>query len=68
VLAGLMKAGQVGAVVAVLQSWDDGERPELPDGYAVRHRSQRVGNLIVGTTRLSPIWDRLSRHERLRQS
>jgi len=62
VLAGLTKAGLVEAVAAVLQSWDDGERPELPDDYAVRNCSQRVVNLIVGTTRLSPIWDRLSRH------
>ena len=62
VLAGLTKAGLMEAVAAVLQSWDEGERPELPDDYAVRNCSQRVVNLIVGTTRLSPIWDRLSPH------
>jgi UDP-N-acetyl-L-fucosamine synthase len=67
VLAGLTKAGLVGDVAAVLQSWDDGEWPELPDDCAVRNCSQRVVNQIVRTTRLSPIWGRLSRHERFWQ-
>jgi UDP-N-acetylglucosamine 2-epimerase len=66
VLAGITKAGLVEAVAAVLQSWDDGERPELPERLRRAKCSQRV-NLIVGTTRLSPVWARLSRQARFWQ-
>ena len=52
------------AVNMVCQQWDAGLRGVSPADYEIHNCSQRVVNLIVGTTLLSRSWSHL--HERRR--
>ena len=52
------------AVSMVCQQWDAGLRAVAPAEYEIHNCSQRVVNLIVGTTLLSRSWSHL--HERSR--
>lgn len=52
------------AVSMVCQQWDAGLRADAPAEYEIHNCSQRVVNLIVGTTLLSRSWSHL--HERSR--
>ncbi|MEI8341095.1 MAG: UDP-N-acetylglucosamine 2-epimerase (non-hydrolyzing) [Verrucomicrobiota bacterium] len=59
ILAGCTRKGIEDSVTTVLDSWDRGVRPPCPADYEVTNCSERVVNLIVGTSRLLPIWDGL---------
>ena len=54
------------AVNVVCQQWDSGIRSVAPFEYEIHNCSQRVVNLIIGTTLLNRSWNNL--HERSRLS
>jgi UDP-N-acetyl-L-fucosamine synthase len=60
ILSGTSSQGVVDSVNTVLNSWDRGFRPPCPADYQVANCSERVVNLIIGTSRLLPIWDNLN--------
>jgi len=57
VLAGVTTDGLRDAVDLVLTSWDEGDVPDVPIEYTIGNCSQRVVRLVVGLSRLQPIWD-----------
>jgi len=64
ILAGTTTQGIIESVKTVLATWDSGFRPPCPADYQVTNCSERVLNLIVGTSRLLPIWDNLNSRQR----
>jgi UDP-N-acetyl-L-fucosamine synthase len=63
VITGLELDTIMGAVAAVTDQFARGLRAPVPDDYMITNVSQRVVNLILGTARLSNLWDGLIRHE-----
>jgi UDP-N-acetylglucosamine 2-epimerase len=63
-LAGITSDGLRDAVGVVLRSRDEGEIPDVPIEYTIKNCSQRVANLVIGLSRLHPIWDGLRRPKR----
>jgi UDP-N-acetylglucosamine 2-epimerase (non-hydrolysing) len=51
----------VGAADAVVRQWASGLVPPIPADYQVANVSQRVVNLILGTAKLSHVWDNVVR-------
>lgn len=47
------------SVHTIVMQYDRGARPEIPADYRVQNVSQRVVNLLIGTSRLSHIWDNI---------
>jgi UDP-N-acetylglucosamine 2-epimerase (non-hydrolysing) len=63
VLSGLNTDVILESIDIVTGLWRDGIVPEAPAEYRIPNVSQRVLNLIVGTSRLSNSWDGVQKHD-----
>jgi UDP-N-acetyl-L-fucosamine synthase len=63
IITGLERDAIADAVAAVTDQFARGMRAPVPADYMITNVSQRVVNLILGTARLSNLWDGLVRHE-----
>ena len=63
ILAGLDTDVVMQCIEAVTDAWQQGFIPPTPDDYQIGNVSQRVLNLILGTAKLSNLWDGLRQHD-----
>ncbi|HEV7164544.1 MAG TPA: UDP-N-acetylglucosamine 2-epimerase (non-hydrolyzing) [Gammaproteobacteria bacterium] len=63
ILTGLEADAIVRAVDAITRQYSAGARPPVPADYTITNVSQRVVNLILGTAKLSNLWDGVVFHD-----
>ena len=63
ILSGLEPDAVVRAVEVVTDQFKRGLRAAIPNDYTIPNTSQRVVNLILGTAKLSNLWDGLVLHD-----
>lgn len=63
ILSGLEPDAVVRAVEVVTDQFKRGLRAAIPNDYTITNTSQRVVNLILGTAKLSNLWDGLVLHD-----